>query len=234
LKASFVYDGTTPKAGPLKITSDVEFCSKHAPVDESLTVNPENGGIANVIVYMYLSRSSKKPPIHSSYEETEKADVLLDNNKCRFEPHVVLMRTTQTLVVGNSDAVSHNSKIDTFVNPAINYTVPAKGKLEHRFTIAERLPSRVSCSIHPWMTGWLLIKDNPYMGVSDKDGKLLIKNIPVGEWTFQFWQEKAGYLREVKQNGDAKEWRRGRVDITIKPGVNDLGEIKVAPTLFKN
>jgi len=232
LKATFVFDGDAPEAAPLKVTSDVEFCSKHKPVDESLVINAENKGIANVITYMYLSRSSAKPPIHSSYEETANAKVKLDNNKCRFDPHVAVLRTTQTLVIGNSDEVGHNCKVDAITNGAINYTIPAGGSMDYEFKLAERLPSKVSCSIHPWMSGWLLIKDNPYMGVSDKDGKLVIKNIPVGTWTFQFWQEKSGYVSELKQNGESKEWRRGRVDITIKPGENDLGEIKLAPPLF--
>lgn len=232
LTATFIYDGDAPEAAALKITTDVEFCSKHTPVDESLVVNPENKGIANVIAYMYLSRTAKKPPIHPSYEETAAAKVRLDNNKCRFVPHVAVLRTTQTLTIGNSDAVGHNCKVDAIINGAINYTIPAGGSMDYKFTLAERLPSKVSCSIHPWMSGWLLIKDNPYMGVSDKDGKLVIQNIPAGKWTFQFWQEKSGYVSELTQDGEAKEWRRGRVEIEIKPGENDLGEIKLAPSLF--
>lgn len=232
LSATFLYDGDAPEAAALKITADVEFCSKHKPVDESLVVNPENQGIANVIAYMYLSRTAKKPPIHPSYEETATAKVKLDNHGCRFEPHVMVLRTTQTLVIGNSDAVGHNCKVDAILNGAINYTIPAGGSMDYKFTLAERLPSKVSCSIHPWMSGWLLIKDNPYMGVSDKDGKLVIKNVPVGKWTFQFWQEKSGYVSELTQDGESKEWRRGRVEIEIKPGTNDLGKIKLAPSLF--
>jgi len=234
LKATFIYDGTAFKAKSLKITSDVEYCSKHAPKDESLVVNPDNHGIANVIAYLYLRRSAPKPPVHPSYRQTAEAKVLLDNKQCRFDPHVVLLRTTQTLVMHNSDDVSHNTKVDTFVNPAINFTIPVHRKMEHQFPRAERLPARVSCSIHPWMTGWVVIKDNPYMGSSDKDGQLLIKNIPIGTWTFQFWHERAGYVREVKQNGETKQWKRGRIEITIQPGVNDLGEVRLAPSLFKD
>ncbi len=232
LTATFLYDGDAPEAADLKITTDVEFCSKHKPVNESLVVNPKNKGIANVVAYMYLSRTAKKPPIHPSHEKTAEAKVKLDNNKCRFEPHVAVLRTTQTLVIGNSDSVGHNCKVDAITNGAINYTIPAGGSMDYQFTLAERLPSKVSCSIHPWMSGWLLIKDNPYMGVSDEDGKLVIKNVPVGTWTFQFWQEKSGYVSELKQDGKSTEWRRGRVEIEVKPGENDLGEIKLAPSLF--
>jgi hypothetical protein len=158
--------------------------------------------------------------------------VLLDNSKCRFDPHVLLLRTTQTLVIGNSDKVGHNCKVDTFANTPINYTIPAGGDYEHRFPLPERLPARVSCSIHPWMSGWLLIKDHPYMAKSDADGKLVIKHLPVGVWTIQFWHEKAGYIGKVTRDGETKEWRRGRLELTIEPGGTELGEIELPPSLF--
>jgi hypothetical protein len=232
LSATFVYDGEIPKEAPLQITKDVEFCGKFHVIDESLSVNAENKGIPNVFAYLYLGRSDAPPKPHSSYGQTATASVNLDNNCCRFDPHVLTLRTTQTLLLTNSDDIGHNCKIDTLVNPPINYTVPAKGKLEHKFLLAERLPARVSCSIHPWMSAWLLIRDNPYMAVSDGNGKLVIKSLPVGTWTIQFWHEKAGYVSDVTQGARKTEWKRGRLEIEIKPGENDLGKVTLAETVF--
>lgn len=234
LSATFVYDGELPKEVPLQITKDVEFCGKFHVIDESLVVNAENKGIPNVFAYLYLGRDEKPPKPHPSYEATAKATVKLDNNCCRFDPHVVLLQTTQTLLLANSDEIGHNCKIDTLnpLNPPINYTIPAKGKIEHKFLFAERLPARVSCSIHPWMSAWLLIRDNPYMAVSDAKGKLTIKNLPVGKWTIQFWHEKAGFVSETTQDGKKTEWKRGRLEIEIKPGENDLGAVTLAKTVF--
>ena len=232
LSATFVYDGEIPKEAPLQITKDVEFCGKFRVVDESLTVNAENKGIPNVFAYLYLGRTDPPPKPHSSYDPTATASVNLDNNCCRFDPHVLTLRTTQTLLMTNSDDIGHNCKIDTLTNPPINYTIPAKGKLEHKFLLEERLPARVSCSIHPWMSAWLLIRDNPYMAVSDGNGKLAIKSLPVGNWTIQFWHEKAGYVSDVTQGARKTEWKRGRLDIEIKPGENDLGKVTLAETVF--
>jgi hypothetical protein len=232
LTARFVYDGQTPKAPALQITKDVDFCGKFGLVDESVAVNPENRGLANVIVWVYVNRGEQPPPVHPALANPAAETVLLDNNKCRFDPHVLLMRTSQTLIMGNSDQVGHNCKIDTYVNPPINYTIPAGGKVEHKLPVDEARPARVSCSIHPWMSGWLLVKNHPYMGVSDKDGKLEIRDLPTGTWTFQFWQEQVGYLSEVTIDGKATQWKRGRPEITIKPGVNNLGEVRLAPAVF--
>ena len=232
LTATFVYDGEIPDESPLKVTTDVEFCGKFHLVDERLVVNPENKGIANVFAYLYIGRTDDPPKVHPSYAGSANDEVTVDNNKCRFDPHASVLRSSQTLLMTNNDEVGHNCKVDTIINSPINYTIPAGGKLKHQFTVPERLPSRVSCSIHPWMSAWLLVKDNPYMAVSDKNGKLVIKNLPVGQWTIQFWQEKAGYVSEVTQGGKPTVWRRGRLEVKIEPGTNDLGTIKLKDSAF--
>jgi hypothetical protein len=235
LTATFVLDGAIPKPKALVINKDPAVCGKHNLVDESLVVNPANKGIANVVVYLYVApRTGKKPPIHESYKATEKDSVLLDNHNCRFEPHIAIVRTTQTLVAGNKDPVGHNTNMALSKNPPQNPLIPGGGTVKFNLTVEETLPAPVSCGIHPWMKGYLVVKEHPYMAVSDKDGKVTIKNVPAGKWTFQFWQEASGYLSDAKQNGKPVKWERGRVELDIKAGApTDLGEIKVSPTIFK-
>ena len=234
LTATFVIDGTAPKPKPLDANKDPQFCGKHGLVDESLVVNPANGGIANVVVYLYVApRGGKQPPVHESYKKTEKDSIEFDNKNCRFEPRVTAVRTTQTLIAGNKDPVAHNTNMQMSKNPPQNPLIPAMGNQKFNFTLEEALPAPVSCGIHPWMKGFLIVKEHPYVGVSDKDGKVTIKNVPTGKWTYQFWQEASGYVSEAKQKGKPVKWERGRVELDIKPGANDLGEIKVPVSLFK-
>lgn len=233
LTATFVFDGVAPKAKALVINKDEAVCGKHGLVDESLLVNSANNGIENVIVYLYVARGGKKPPVHESYKASEKAPVICDNHQCRFEPHVTAVRTTQTLVAGNKDTIGHNMNVATLKNPAQNILIPAGGQLKLNMTIEESLPTPISCNIHPWMKGYLVVKDHPYVGVSDKNGKLAIKNLPAGKWTFQIWQESAGFVTGGKQNGKPVKWEKGRVEIDVKSGANDLGEIKLPSSVFK-
>ena len=85
----------------------------------------------------------------------------------------------------------------------------------------------VSCSIHPWMRGWLLVRDTPYMAVTDQDGRFEIKRLPVGQWEFAFWHERAQFLTTVVQEGRKVTWKRGRTRLAIKPGSNELGVVTV-------
>lgn len=171
--------------------------------------------------------------IHDSYQATEKGDVLLDCVHCRFEPHVVVLRTSQTLKVRNSDPKGDNIKIDVIKNLPINVTLPIGHTHEQQFPKAESLPARVSCSIHTWELGWLVVKDHPYMAATDDDGKFEIKNVPAGKRKFMFWQEEAGYLRDVTFQGKAQQWQKGTPELDLQPGDNDLGEIIVQPSLFR-
>jgi plastocyanin len=228
LKGKFVYDGTAPKAPAVQVTKDQNFCGEFGLVDENLLVNAENKGLANVVVYLYLRRGATAPEIHESYAESVSTAVNLDNKNCRFEPHVSLVRTSQALHVTNSDQVGHNTKIDTLDNPASNLTVPAGGMFDQQFTARERRPAAVSCSIHPWMKGWLIVQDSPYAAVTNKDGEFEISNLPSGNWTFQVWHEAAGNIDEVKIGGESAKWSKGRVDVAIQPDeTTDLGELKV-------
>ncbi len=241
LSGQIIYSGMPPVPDKVKITSDQEVCGKHNVIDESLLVNPRNRGLQNVIIYLYQDKSSRRAtaedkkdvPIHESYMALKSEPVKLDNNGCRFAPHVALLWTARKLLIGNSDPIGHNVKIETRQNGQTNDTIPSGATIEKTFEEPERLPAGVSCSIHPWMKGWLVVRDTPYMAVTDKDGKFEIKNLPVGKWRFMFWQEAAGYLREVTVGGKPQKWSRGIVELEIKSGSNDLGEILVKPDMFK-
>ena len=124
IKGSFVFDGEIPAASKIKVEKDAAVCGVHNLVDESLVVNGENKGIANVILYLYLGKKDKAPAVHESYKETESAEVTFDNHNCEFSPRVALLRTTQTLVIGNKDTVGHNTNMSVL---NFNPIVPAVG-----------------------------------------------------------------------------------------------------------
>jgi plastocyanin len=241
LSGRFVLDGVPPVPEKVNVTTDKEECCKHDLKVESLLVNPDNKGIENVIIYLFQNKSgarstasdAQEVPIHESYLPLVEQPVTLDNKACRFNPHVCLVWTRQKVILGNSDPIGHNVKIDCRENRQSNDTIPSGGTIERTFDKAERLPARVTCSIHPWMCGWLVIRDTPYMAVTDADGKFTIKNLPAGQWQFMCWHEQAGYVSAVKVSGKPQEWKRGITTLTIKPGQQDLGDIVVGLDLFK-
>ncbi len=237
LKVQFIYDGPAPAAPALSITKDPEFCGKFGLKDESLVVNPENKGLANVAGYLYVSRTDRvKPAIHPDLEKLAGQVVKVDNKECRFLPHVSVIWTKQMVELGNPDQVGHNMNVATLnpANPPLNQLIPAGRSVMHQFAAEETLPIPVACNIHPWMKGHLVIRDTPYAAVSDKDGNLMIDKMPEGKWKIRFWQEAAGYLQEPTIGGKKQSWRRGEVEVEIKAGqVTDLGVAKISPSAFQ-
>jgi plastocyanin len=228
LKGKFVFGGAAPAAGELKADKDVEVCGKHKLLAEELVVGADKG-VANVVVFV----RDKGVKVNPEAAKSASAKVVLDNKDCRFEPHVAFVQVGQDLVVKNSDTVGHNSNIATVKNAPSNNLIPAGGEASLKFTSDEAVPAQVTCNIHPWMKGWLLVRPNPYGAVSKADGTFEIKDLPVGEVELQFWHEKAGYLGEMTIGGKAEKASKGRKKVAIAAGGTDLGEIVLDAAVFQ-
>jgi len=230
LTGQVVYDGKPAAPKPIQVTKDPEYCGKFGLKEETMVVNPDNGGIANVGVWLSVGKTDKvKPTIHPDLKKLAAEKVKIDNKECRFTPHMLTVWTEQSIELGNGDPVGHNTKIDTLnnANPPINQLIPAGKSIDHKFKAEETLPVKVSCSIHGWMNGWIIVRDTPYAVVTDADGKFKIENVPAGKWKFRFWQEDIGYLQDVKVDGKAQKWKKGEVEVEIKDGeTTDLGVIQ--------
>lgn len=228
LSATFLYDGAPPEPRKFKIDKDTGFV-KEPLFDPSLVVDAKTKGVANVVTWLYLAPREEAPPIHASYAELAKQEVVMETRNAQIEPHIVTLWLPQTLIVKNSDPIGHNTKGDFFANPGWSDLWPADAIITKKMTKEERRPMQLACNIHSWESGYLLIRNNPYMAVSDKQGKLSIKNIPVGKRTFVLWHELPGIIKEAKQGGEVKVIDKGRLMVDIKPGDNDLGEFLIKP-----
>jgi len=221
LKIRFEYGGDPPKPGQVDVNKDVEFCGKTDLVSERLLVNPANKGIKNVIVYVYTGRGGSKLAKVDPVNKTHT----LANEKCRFEPHIVIAQTGDTLTVTNPDTVGHNANLGFFNNKQQNFTIASGQEKSVVLEKDEPAPIPVECNIHPWMKGYIVVLDHPFAAASDENGDLTIKGLPAGEkLVFRAYQE-AGSIKAVKINGKDQEWSRSRFEVEIKPGMNDLGTV---------
>lgn len=208
LEFRFVYDGMDPpKQEKLIPKRDVAVMSRFEILDERLIVDRKSLGIMNVVVYLL----EKDPPIHASYDKSATSPVSLTFDRGRLQPHVVCLRTTQVLQLRNTMPIGCNVKVSPIRNQGFNVVLPGGGLGTQRLKDAESIPSFVSNAIHPWVRGWLLVRDSPYMGASEKSGVVRIRNLPAGVRTFRLWHEEVGYLRGIGT-------KRGRWEIKIPAG----------------
>jgi plastocyanin len=224
LKGKFVVDGAVGEPPALNVNKDQETCGKHPLVDETVVVG-EGGGLANAVVFIY----SRKPiEAHPDFGDAASAKpAVLDNKGCRFEPHVLAVRTGQPLQISNSDPVGHNTNAAFVQNSPFNQIIASGTPATITLAKAEPLPATVACNIHPWMKGYLVVQQHPYVAVSNDKGEFEIKNIPVGTHEFVFWHEGKGFVKNQALEG-GKTDRKGRAKLKIAAGETlDLGEIKI-------
>ncbi|NDC63501.1 MAG: methylamine utilization protein [Planctomycetia bacterium] len=227
VKGRFEFGGQPVAAAELKADKDVDVCGKHKLLAEELVVGADKG-LANVVVFV----RDKGIKVHPDLAAAKSEKVVLDNQGCRFQPHVAVVQTGQPFVIKNSDTVGHNSNIATLKNPPSNSLIPQASESPITFNSEEAIPSQVTCNIHPWMKAWVVIRGNPYVAVSKPDGTFELRNLPAGEVELQFWHEKAGYIGEMTVGGKAEKIAKGRKKVRVAAGDNDLGTMVLDANLF--
>jgi hypothetical protein len=157
--------------------------------------------------------------------------VVLKIDKCRFEPHVLPVLLSQTLEVHSDVPVErHNINLSDPSQNSASPQLPPYGTRQLKFSKARSAPVDASCSLHPWLHAYVLPRDNPYFAVSKDDGAFEIKDLPAGKkLEFQVWHEVARDFKKLERKG----WTKGRFSFEIKPGDNDLGEIRFDEKLFE-
>jgi hypothetical protein len=229
LKGRFVYQAEPPASQFLATGGkDGAVCDQHPIPDESLVVDPQSKGIKNVVVF-----ARKVSRVHESYQADETQDVVFDQKQCVFLSHVLPLRTSQTLLIKNSDPVGHNSNISPPGDSGINPLLPAGGQTRHKFRRPQATPVAVTCNIHPWMKAYVLPRNDPYFAVTAADGTFEIVNLPAGEEIeFQVWHETGKGSQGALEA--KKPWAKGRFKLKLTAGeTHDLGVVEVPASAFK-
>jgi hypothetical protein len=207
ITGTIVFEGTPPQNAVINMGSD-PACGTASVTSESILV--DNGGLQNVFVYI-------KDGLGSKYlYDAPAAEVTLNQQGCHYVPHVVGLRTTQSLVVLNSDSTMHNVHAMPENNREFNQGQPVPGM---KNTVAFNVPEVLipfKCDVHPWMHAYIGIVDHPYFAVSGSGGKFELRTIPPGTYTIEAVHEKLGRLTQTVTLGD-KDAKA--ITFTFKPAV---------------
>ncbi len=233
LKGQILVSGAIPEIEREVIDKDQPSClaDRELPLDDNLIVGRDRG-LKDAFVMMFRDTKDALPPEHPDYAQSKLEPVILDNRQCRFEPHALFVRTGQTLRMKNSDDVGHNCHITLFNNEE-NVNIPISEHVDVKLNEIEKVPGNVVCDIHRWMDAVLLVRDEPYVAITDANGKFEIRNVPAGTWKFQFWHRRLGYMKQLEVS-DRKVGRRGEIEITINNGETlDLGSMELDGASFR-
>jgi hypothetical protein len=137
--------------------------------------------------------------------------------KKAFAPRVVVVPVGGSVEFPNQDPVLHNvfsvsgeNRFDLDL-----YKRPKSGA----FTFRHPGLVRVYCNIHPQMSAFVLVRDNPFWARPGADGRFEIPDVPAGEWVLKAWHERSLEISQpvtVSADGavdvaltlDASKWKR--------------------------
>ena len=165
-----VFNGT-PGTRKVIPTKDLDVCG--GPYEETLIQIGPDKSVYNAVVYLADIAKGKAWPVQAKPPE-------IDNVKCKFEPHIQVIRAGKLDVV-NSDPMLHNTHGYYGRRTAFNLALPNKDqRIPVELTRAGQV--RIDCDSHGWMEGWIYVVDNPYYALTSADGKFSIVDVPAGTY----------------------------------------------------
>jgi plastocyanin len=175
-------NGTPPEMPMTKRDAD-PFCAKTPMKDEEVVVGPGNG-LANVVVRVTAGADGHYDP------PTTPAS--LDQSACMYRPRVQAVVAGQALSIRNGDQTLHN--VHAYKGPSTLFNqaeIPGLPPMAKKVGEAGDV-LKFKCDVHPWMTGYVVVNNNPFFAVTGNDGWFRIGNLPPGSYTLTAWHERYG------------------------------------------
>ena len=217
-------DAATPHIGPERSGEGLyrlflDHGIRPRTEDQSLLVDRDKG-VANVVIWVVSLDIPWTAPADLGQQTRT-----ITFKEGRFAPRVAVAVAQQPIVVQNQDPVGAHVRVEPSRprNKAVNQLLKPNSTdapFEFAWSEAETVPAKVGSNLAPWATGWIFVRANPFVAISQSDGSFTIPDMPPGEWEFQVWHERQGSI---------KQWPQGRFKRTVTAGENDLGEIRIKP-----
>ena len=178
IQGKLLWVGKPVKPRKLSVTQDRSACGN---MKEIYPVHVEQGGVAGAVVWLDDASHGKAFAF---------AKPVVDQKKCMFTPHVVLMKPGKVELL-NSDPVTHNVHVYAHFNRTSNHMM-APNSTPIELTLMRPETVMIRCDIHPWMQGYIVVAKNPYYVISQSGGAFTLTDVPPGTYHLKVWQQKVG------------------------------------------
>ena len=172
------------------ITGKIKFTGT-APRNPTIDMSEEAACKAKYKTSATTEENVVAGPANAKYQAPSTA-VTIDQNGCRYHPHVLGIMVGQPFEIINSDPVLHNIKAIAKKNRPFNVSQPSAGMKTTRTFSTPEVMVNLECNVHGWMKAFLGVRSDPFYAVSGPDGSFSIKGLPPGTYTVEAWHEKLG------------------------------------------
>src|SRR3989449_9517540 len=167
------FTGTAPRNPAIDMSEEAACKAKYTttPTEENVVAGPANA-LANVFVYV-----SAGVPAGQTFP-APATPVVLDQNGCRYHPHVFGVMVGQNIEIKNSDPLLHNIKAIAKKNRPFNVSQPNAGMTKTVTFAAPEVMVNLECNVHGWMHAYVGERPDPLYALSGPDGSFSIKRLP--------------------------------------------------------
>jgi hypothetical protein len=179
------WSGPVPHNLEFPISKDPQICdpdSKKSADLERLVIGPQSG-VANTIVYLKNITSGKALELPEQRRH-------LDQKRCRYVPHILLVPQNETLSMMSSDATLHTIHMDGAAT--FNLPFPFTDRPTARTMATPGLVHLRCNGGHVWMNAEMMVVTHPYYAVTDESGRYEFTNVPPGKYQIVAWHEGWG------------------------------------------
>ena len=182
ISCKVIFKGVLPQELTFKHNLSTESCGKQVPLDR-LVVGKDND-VQYSLLYL------KNPP-YGSVAGMKPA--IIDQQHCRYVPHMSIAAKGSTLEMINSDGVLHTSHGYLYTgmerSTTFNLAQPIVGQRTQQ-QVRKSGMIEIECDAgHVWMTSWVWVTPSPYAAITNEHGECIIDNIPPGTYTLIMWHE---------------------------------------------
>jgi plastocyanin len=187
ITGTVTFSGAAPTLPPLTMDADPACAKKHSgPVSSEMLVLGDGNSMANIMVWV-----SEGLPEGRTWPVPE-TPVVMDQNGCQYEPHVMGIMVGQTYRILNSDGILHNVHTLPKVNASFNQAMPATRKEATTSFSQPEAIFNIKCDVHPWMSAYLGVYTHPFFSVTGTDGEYTISGLNPGTYEITAWHERLG------------------------------------------
>jgi plastocyanin len=115
-----------------------------------------------------------------------KKQAMIEQRDKQFVPYVTAIQVGTSVTFPNEDSVRH----DVYsLSPAKEFELPLyAGIPAEPVTFDKEGFITLGCSIHDWMVAYIAVLPTPYFGVTGKDGRTVLEDLPAGQYSVEVWQ----------------------------------------------